>query len=95
MARLRKLSPGSKPTWRDFNIMVDRVNAMGNVKGRNGIRVSQSQHGLTLVGTPGGAASAGTSIHKAYAASASGRFTSIPGFLDTDTTGNPITISVR
>ena len=67
--KLDPLRPGRKPTTEQYNKLIKAVNALMNIKGRNGIRVQTTPYGTTLIGTPVSAATGvGGAIFPAIAA---------------------------
>ncbi len=91
--KLLELRQGQRPSGKDFNILVKRINALSNISGRNGVRILSTPRGISVIGTRAAATSAGTAIHKAYATEDAGRFGSIDGSLDSATGATNITIN--
>lgn len=102
---LKRFSKGPIETVVMLNELVDALNNLLNINGDVFIRVNNTPVGTTLrlnvdeiirrvpkYGTGGGG---GTQIRKAFVKTTPGASTSVVCFLDVDTTGTEVTVSVK
>lgn len=89
MRKLRRLRVGQKPTREDFNELIDKVNALGNITGSEGIHASVGPQGIMLRGKRRLIGDA----HKAYMKNDATSGATETCYLDVDATGKEITVN--
>ena len=87
--KLRRLRVGQKPSCEDFNELVDKVNAFGNITGSGGIHASVGPQGIMLRGKR-----PKREVRKAFCKNAAGGGNTIVCWLsETDNEGPEITVT--
>lgn len=89
MSTIRQLEPGRQPTRAQFNELAREINRIGKIRGRNGIRVSSTPAGITLIagGGKGGGTPTPDEIRWAEILEDSTDTDNIQGSLQSRTTG--------
>jgi len=88
---LTKARSGQPITWKMYNDLVERIELLGHVHASGGLTVSTGAMGIQLHG--GATGGGGTEIRVAYVKTAPGATTTVACYLDTDATGEEITVN--
>jgi hypothetical protein len=88
MAKIKLIPPGKQPSRLEYNSLINVVNKLNSVTGRNGVRVSNTPYGMTILGS----STAGTVLRKAFVSGEAEVSPIIDCFLDVDSTGEEITV---
>lgn len=90
MLQLKKIERWREITSGIINKLVDRINILSKVTGRNGIKVTTSPTGIHLAGN---SSNIQARYRLAYCKNDAGAASTIVCYLDTDTTGAEITVT--
>ena len=88
LSRLRQLNIFSKPTTRDFNKVIGRLNLLSNIHGGNGLGVSMNPAGVNIYNT-----SKFTGVRRAFVKTTPAAVATVVCFLDVDAGSVEITVN--
>jgi len=84
--QLDLLRPGQNPNWKQYNDLVQTVNALAKIRGVGGVSTRVNINGVTV----SGAGNTGSLIRRAYMKSDAGAIDSARCYLGVDATGPEI-----
>ncbi len=91
MRKLKRLYSGEKIKNKLINDIIDKVNVISNIKGRNGVTTTVTNQGIMLRGS--GISAIGALVRKAYVKTTPDAVNTVDCYLDIDATGDEITVS--
>ncbi len=86
--KIKRLKASDPFTVKLFNSIIDRLNLLSNIRGRNGVSAHLTSGGVSIRGS-----SNKNDIHLAYAKAAAGAASTIDCYLDVDETGTEVTVT--